>query len=170
MCIMTHAVIHYTPSSHSKNSLSKICSKGWVAQKSFLIGSLTAALRFSKGWVRKDTNLGCIHIHHYYYYHHHLLLSLLLLSLLLLLFYEDWKDTNLGLRTGCTGDLATGQRRGRGPGRHIYIYIYIYENIHISACFTLTAWAVRCLTLHIPGLEDSRSVLVRNVFILFYKR
>ena len=25
-----------TPSSHSKNSLSKICSKGWVAQKPFV--------------------------------------------------------------------------------------------------------------------------------------
>ena len=53
-----------TPSSHSKNSLSKICSKGWLAQKPLLIGSLTAALRFSKGWVRKDPNLvmgiGCI--------------------------------------------------------------------------------------------------------------
>ena len=47
-----------TPSSHSKNSATKICSKGWVAQKPFLIGSLTAALRFSKGWVRKDANLG----------------------------------------------------------------------------------------------------------------
>ena len=47
-----------TPSSHSKNSAIKICSKGWVAQKPFLTGSLTAALRFSKGWVRKDTNLG----------------------------------------------------------------------------------------------------------------
>ena len=49
----------HTPSSHSKNSLSKICFKGWVAQKPYvLIGSFTAALRFSKGWVRKDTNLG----------------------------------------------------------------------------------------------------------------
>ena len=47
-----------TPSAHSNNSLSKICSKGWVAQKAFFIGSLTAALRFSKGWIRKDTNLG----------------------------------------------------------------------------------------------------------------
>ena len=46
------------PRSHSKNSLSKICSKGWVAQKPSLIGSLTAELRFSKGWVRKDANLG----------------------------------------------------------------------------------------------------------------
>ena len=27
-----------TPSSHSKNSLSKICSKGWVAQKPFSDG------------------------------------------------------------------------------------------------------------------------------------
>ena len=48
----------HTPSSHSKNLATKICSKGWVAQKSFLIGSLTAALRFSKGWARKDANLG----------------------------------------------------------------------------------------------------------------
>ena len=46
-----------TPSSHSKNSATKICSKGWVAQKPFLIGSLTAALRLSKGWVRKYLNL-----------------------------------------------------------------------------------------------------------------
>ena len=58
-------MIQYTPSSHSKNSLSKICFKGCVAQKPFLlIGSLTAALRLSKGWVRKDLNLkmriGCI--------------------------------------------------------------------------------------------------------------
>ena len=35
----------------------KICSKGWVAQTPFLIGSFTAALRCSKGWVRKDLNL-----------------------------------------------------------------------------------------------------------------
>ena len=52
------AASEHTPSSHSKNSATKICSKGWVAQKSFLIGSLTAALRFSKGRVRKDANLG----------------------------------------------------------------------------------------------------------------
>ena len=30
------AMLHGTPSSHSKNSLSKICSKGWVAQKPFV--------------------------------------------------------------------------------------------------------------------------------------
>ena len=48
----------HTPSSHSKISRTKICSKGWVAQKLVLIGSLSAALRFSKGWVRKDANLG----------------------------------------------------------------------------------------------------------------
>ena len=47
-----------TPNSNTKNSATKICSKGWVAQELFLIGNLTAALRFSKGWVRKDTNLG----------------------------------------------------------------------------------------------------------------
>ena len=31
--------VRSTPSSHSKNSLSKICSKGWVAQAPFLIGN-----------------------------------------------------------------------------------------------------------------------------------
>ena len=31
----------HTPSSHSNNSLSKICSKGWVAQAPFLIGTNT---------------------------------------------------------------------------------------------------------------------------------
>ena len=35
-----------------------------------LIGSLTAALRFFQGWVRKDTNLGLCY-HHYYYYHYY---------------------------------------------------------------------------------------------------
>ena len=30
----------------------------YLPRKLFLIGSLTAALRFSKGWVRKDANLG----------------------------------------------------------------------------------------------------------------
>ena len=62
VCIWVHAFQSLpepvTPSSHSKNSLSKICSKGWVAQKPFLIGNLTAALRLSEGWVRKDPNLG----------------------------------------------------------------------------------------------------------------
>ena len=47
-----------TPNSNTKNSATKICSKGWVAQKPFLIGNLMAALRLSKGWVRKDANLG----------------------------------------------------------------------------------------------------------------
>ena len=46
-----------TSSSHHNIFPHKILSKGWVAQKPFLIGSLTAALRFSKGWVRKDLNL-----------------------------------------------------------------------------------------------------------------
>ena len=46
-----------TPSSHSKNSLSKICSKGWVAQKHCLIGNYRSGVIFSKGWVRKDENL-----------------------------------------------------------------------------------------------------------------
>ena len=47
-----------TPNSNTKNSATKICSKGWVAQKLLLIGNLTAALKSSKGWVRKDANLG----------------------------------------------------------------------------------------------------------------
>ena len=45
----------HAPSSHHKIFPHKICSKGWV--NLFLIGSLTAALRLSKGWVRKDLNL-----------------------------------------------------------------------------------------------------------------
>ena len=52
------AILHSrTPSSHHKIFPRKNCSKGWVAQKPFLIGSLTAALRCSKGWVRNDLNL-----------------------------------------------------------------------------------------------------------------
>ena len=47
-----------TPSSHSKNSLSKICSKGWVAKKTCLIGNGRNGARFAKGWVRKEPNLG----------------------------------------------------------------------------------------------------------------
>ena len=47
-----------TPSSHSKISRHKTFAKGWVAKKLRLIGSLTAALKCSKGWVRKDANLG----------------------------------------------------------------------------------------------------------------
>ena len=58
MIVITIVTMMIIPISHSNNSLSKICSKGWVAQKPFLIGSLTAALRLSKGWVQKDTNLG----------------------------------------------------------------------------------------------------------------
>ena len=67
-----------TPRSHSNNALSKICSKGWVAQKLFLIGSLRAALRFSKGWVRKDANLGSRTGCNYSYYLLFLFLFLLL--------------------------------------------------------------------------------------------
>ena len=47
----------------------KTFSKGWVAEKPFGVGSLTAALRFSKGWVRKDLNLvmgvGCTYNAYY---------------------------------------------------------------------------------------------------------
>ena len=47
-----------TPSSHHKIFPHKTCSEGWVAQKNcLLIGSLTAALRLSKGLVRKYLNL-----------------------------------------------------------------------------------------------------------------
>ena len=46
-----------TAGSHHKIFPHKTFSKGWVAQEPFVIGSLTAALRFSKGWVRKDLNL-----------------------------------------------------------------------------------------------------------------
>ena len=53
-----------TPNSNHNIFPHKTFSRVWVAQKPFLIGSLTAALRCSKGWVRKDLNLvmgiGCI--------------------------------------------------------------------------------------------------------------
>ena len=46
-----------TPSSHHNIFPHKTCSKGEVVEKPLLIGRLTAALRLSKGWVRKDPNL-----------------------------------------------------------------------------------------------------------------
>ena len=46
-----------TPSSHRKIFPHKICPRVGLPRNLLLIGSLTAALRFSKGWVRKDLNL-----------------------------------------------------------------------------------------------------------------
>ena len=43
-----------TPNSDHKNSLHKICSKGWVARAPFFIGN---AARLSEGWARWDANL-----------------------------------------------------------------------------------------------------------------
>ena len=49
-CNYCSSPILTTPSSHSKNSLSKICSQGLGCPETFLlIGNLTAALRFPKG-------------------------------------------------------------------------------------------------------------------------
>ena len=53
-CVFVSDIIQ---SSHHNIFPHKTFSKGWVAQKPILIGSLTAALRFSKGWVRKYLNL-----------------------------------------------------------------------------------------------------------------
>ena len=44
-----------TPKADHKNSLCKICSKGWVARAPFLL--MGSAVRCSKGWARRDANL-----------------------------------------------------------------------------------------------------------------
>ena len=113
--------IEYTPSSHSKNSLSKILSMGWVAQKPCLIGSLKAALRFSKSRIRKDTNLG--------------------------------------LRTGCSITLCHGIVHARLPKIHVYIY-YVHVHVHVHTSVYVYVYVDVYIYIYIERERDVSSCLM----------